>query len=283
MSKDFYFSAGEMTIKDKKVQANKDHGVLRFYMNSETQLLSMKWENLDKKASNEEIIITPGDWIYKKISTAKGCPFCIQNTSYPDDQYFFYFQTKNKENIEKIEKTLEDILKTGELPKKESTEEKSNVPMSIEEMQKSQQNATANQFFKNISDVLKKISETKRISLNDILKREKIAKFFETLDEDTKKRLIDLLPENQRSEKGFYDNINSAQFRQGLRSLTYALDSENLPAVISSFGLDMNEAQKYLDGVEAFVKSIVAKYEKKEDKKEEKAEDKKEEKTEEKK
>ena len=150
MSKDFYFSAGEMTIKDKKVQANKDHGVLRFYMNSETQLLSMKWENLDKKASNEEIIITPGDWIYKKISTSKGCPFCIQNTSYPDDQYFFYFQTKNKENIEKIEKTLEDILKTGELPKKESTEEKSNVPMSIEEMQKSQQNATANQFFKNI-------------------------------------------------------------------------------------------------------------------------------------
>ena len=279
MSKDFYFSAGEMTIKDKKVQANKDHGVLRFYMNSETQLLSMKWENLDKKASNEEIIITPGDWIYKKISTSKGCPFCIQNTSYPDDQYFFYFQTKNKENIEKIEKTLEDILKTGELPKKESTEEKSNVPMSIEEMQKSQQNATANQFFKNISDVLKKISETKRISLNDILKREKIAKFFETLDQDTKKRLIDLLPENQRSEKGFYDNINSAQFRQGLRSLTYALDSENLPAVISSFGLDMNEAQKYLDGVEAFVKSIVAKYEKKE----EKAEDKKEEKTEEKK
>ena len=74
----------------------------------------------------------------------------------------------------------------------------------------------------------------KKASLNDILKRETITKFCETLDEDTKKRLIQLLPENQRSEQGFYDNINSAQFRQGLGSLSYALDSENLPAVISS-------------------------------------------------
>ena len=157
--------------------------------------------------------------------------------------------------------------------------------MSIEETLKSTQNnnQAANQFFQNFSEVLKKIADKKRISLNDILKRETISKFFETLDEETKQKLINLLPENQRSEKGFYDNINSAQFRQGLGSLTYALDSESLPAVISSFGLDMNEAKKYFDGVEAFVKCIIAKYEKKEDKKEEGKEEKKEEKVEEKK
>ena len=225
----------------------------------------MKWENTDKKTSNEEIIITPGDWIYKKVSTSKGSPFFIQNTSYPDDKYFYYYQTKDQKKIEKIEKDLENIFKTGELPKNEEKEDSKPVPMSVDEVVKNTQNNQNQQnhqnaggvfnsdFLKNFSDMLKKISE-KKPSLNDVLKREVITKFFESLDENTKKRLIDLLPENQRSVQGFYDNINSPQFRQGLDSLTYALESENLPAIINSFQLNMNEAQKYGDGVEAFVK-----------------------------
>ena len=279
---EYYFAAGEMTIKEKKVHANPDRGVLRFYINNETQLLSMKWENLDKKTSNEEIIITAGDWLMKKISTKKGCPFYIQNTSYADDKYYFYFQTKNKETIEKIEKNLEQILKTGELPQSEKKEEKNNiVPMSIDDMQNNQQNNAqqTNLFFKNLSEQLKKMMEKKKPSLSDILKREKITQFFDSLDEETKNKLIQLLPENQRSVQGFYDNINSAQFRQGLRSLTYALDSENLATIISSFQLDMKDAKNSLDGVEAFVNCLIAKFEKeenKEDKKEEKKEEKKE-------
>ena len=187
MSKDFYFPAGEMIIKEKKVHANPDRGILRFYINKDTQLLSMKWENIEKKTSNEEIIITAGDWIYKKISTQKGCPFYIQNTSYPDDKYFYYFQTKNKESIEKIEKNLEDIFKSGELPKIPEQNDNKPVPMSIEEMQKNNQaNSQASQLLKNFSEALKKLADTNRISLNDILKRETITKFFETLDEETK-------------------------------------------------------------------------------------------------
>ena len=279
---EYYFAAGEMTIKEKKVHANPDRGVLRFYINNETQLLSMKWENLDKKTSNEEIIITAGDWLMKKLSTKKGCPFYIQNTSYADDKYYFYFQTKNKETIEKIEKNLEQILKTGELPQSEKKEEKNNiVPMSIDDMQNNQQNNAqqTNLFFKNLSEQLKKMMEKKKPSLSDILKREKITQFFDSLDEETKNKLIQLLPENQRSVQGFYDNINSAQFRQGLGSLTYALDSENLATIISSFQLDMKDAQNSLDGVEAFVNCLIAKFEKEEnneDKKEEKKEEKKE-------
>ena len=284
MSKEFYFSAGEMTIKDKKVHANPDRGAIRIYISNETQLLSMKWENLDKKTSNEEIIITAGDWVYKKISSSKGSPFYIQNTSYPDDKYFYYFQTKDQKKIEKIEKDLENIFKTGELIKTE--DESKPVPMSIDEVNKNtsqqqngQQGGFNSDFLKNFSDMLKKISE-KKPSLSDVLKREQITKFFETLDEDTKKRLIDLLPENQRSVQGFYDNINSAQFRQGLGSLTYALESENLSAIINSFQLDINEAQKYGDGVEAFIKCIIAKFSKKEDNKDDKKEESKEEKKE---
>ena len=275
---EFYFPAGEMTIKDKKVHANPDRGALRFYINNESQLLSLKWENLSKKTSSDDIFITPGDYEFKKVSTKKGSPFFIVNSSYPDDKHYFYFQTNKKDVIEKIEKQIIEILSKGELPKVEGAQSNP-VPMSIEEVanngiQNGGQNQQANQnFMENFANILKKIQK-KYPSLGKILTSEKITKLFGTLDADAKKKLIDLLPENQRSEQGFYDNINSAQFKQGLGSLTAALESENLQAIISSFGLDINEAQKYGDGVEAFVKSIIAKYSPKEDKKEE-AEDKK--------
>ena len=64
---EFYFPAGEMIVKDKKVHANPDRGVLRFFISNETQLLTLKWENLDKKTSQDEIIITPGDYNFKKV------------------------------------------------------------------------------------------------------------------------------------------------------------------------------------------------------------------------
>ena len=48
-SSEFYFQAGEMTVKDKKVHANPDRGILKFYINKETTLLSLKWENIQKK------------------------------------------------------------------------------------------------------------------------------------------------------------------------------------------------------------------------------------------
>ena len=280
-SEGFFFPAGEMIIKENKVIANPDRGVLRFFINKETQLLSLKWENIAKKTSNDEIIITPGEYTFKKVSTKKGSPFFIVNTEYPDDKYFYYFQTKKQDNIEKLEQKIIDILSKGELPPNESDNDKSKpVPMSIDEINKdnntnqNQTNQINQNFMKNFTDILKKMQQ-KYPSLGKILTTEKITKLFESLDDENKKRLIDLLPEKQRTKQGFYDNINSAQFKQGLGSLTAALESENLAAIISSFGLDINVAQKCGDGVEAFVKSIIAKYSPKEDKKEDKKEEKK--------
>ena len=278
MEPEFCFQAGEMTVKDKKVHANPDRGALRFFINNETTLLSMKWENLDKKTSSEEIIITAGDWAFKKVSTKKGSPFFIQSVAYPDEKYFYYFQTNKKDNIEKLEKKIIDILSKGELPQGEDKKETKPVPMSVEELAENKDNKPANttpataapqitpNFLRSFQDILKKVQE-KYPSLGKILTTEKVTKLFDSLDEETQKKLIELLPEHQRTKQGFYDNINSAQFKQGLGSLTYALNSENLPAIISSFGLDNNVAQKYGNGVEAFVKSIVAKYTPKEDEK----------------
>ena len=239
---EFYFPAGEMIVKDKKVHANPDRGLLKFFISNETQMLTLQWENLDKKTSNDGIIITPGDYNFKKVSTKKGSPFYIVNSSYPDDKYFYYFQTNKKEDIDKIEKKIMDILAKGEFPSEESDKSKT-VPMSIEEISNNKDNKAQNStqkpafapnFLSNFADILQKIQK-KYPSLGNILTTEKIKNLFDSLDDETKKRLIELLPEKQRTTQGFYDNINSPQFKHGLSSLSAALESENLPTIISSF------------------------------------------------
>ena len=99
--------------------------------------------------------------------------------------------------------------------------------------------------------------------LNKILTISNVKELLNNLEKNDIERLIDLLPENQKNMQGLHENIASPQFVQGLDSLTEALNSENLPAIISSFGLDMEEAGKYANGVEAFVKCIIKKYTKK--------------------
>lgn len=268
---EFIVKAGQMTVKDKNVHASKDKGILRFYINSETTLLTFEWKNLNNNQISEPIVITAGDWCYKKVQTKKGSPFYFENVSYPDDRYFFYYQ-EPKDNIPKIEEKIKLILEKGEL---NSGSDK----MDIDEPKKTPQNNQENQkqtvnFLKSFGDIMKKMQQ-KYPSLIKILTREKITELFEKLNDDEKKRLYDLLPKNQQDAEGFLENIRSAQFRQGCGSLSHALQSENLQAIISSFGLDMKVAQKYTDGVEAFVKSIIDKYSPKEDKKEEKKDEEK--------
>jgi hypothetical protein len=58
------------------------------------------------------------------------------------------------------------------------------------------------------------------------------------------------------------DNLTSPQFQQALDSLTNALNSENLPFILQSFGLDSSKAFNYVNGVEVFIKSIIEKFKK---------------------
>ena len=275
-SGEFALMAGQMTVKDKIVHASKDRGILRFYINSETTLLTFEWKNLNNNQTSEPIVITAGDWCYKNVQTKKGHPFYFENVSYPDDKYFFYYQ-EPKDKIPKIEEKIKLILEKGELkPDSNAMEvEETKKPSTTQNNQENQKQAV--NFLKSFGDIMKKMQQ-KYPSLIKILTREKITQLFEKLNDDEKKRLYDLLPKNQQNAEGFLENIRSAQFRQGCGSLSHALQSENLQAIISSFGLDMKVAQQYTDGVEAFVKCIVDKFSPKEDKKEDKKEEKKDEK-----
>jgi hypothetical protein len=58
------------------------------------------------------------------------------------------------------------------------------------------------------------------------------------------------------------DNLTSPQFQQALESLSSALNSENLPYIMQSFGLDASKVYNHINGVEAFIKAINEKFNK---------------------
>jgi hypothetical protein len=126
-------------------------------------------------------------------------------------------------------------------------------------------------FIKSFTAALQQIQK-KYPTLNKILTRVNIVNLLSKLNEKEKEELIKLLPENQQNIQGLHDNISSPQFQQGLDALTSALNSENLQAIIQSFQLDINEAQKYANGVEAFIKCIVKQFSPKKNENEEKKE-----------
>lgn len=271
----FSFLAGEMQIVDKKAKANPDKGEICFYVNEEG-ILCLIWKNLTKCTQREPIAIIGGDWVWKKIGSQKGRVYALVNTCYPEEKHIFWMQypTQMDDNINAM---VTNILSTGELKqnKEETNIEGNNKEQinSIEDVVKheeqKQQQQQQNQQQINMGDFIKSFTESmkhlqkKYPELEHVLTRLNIEEMLKDLDDESIQNLCKLLPEHQQHKQGLYDNIASPQFYQALGQLTHALNSENLPAVISSFQLDQNIANKSINGVEAFINCIIAKYGKK--------------------
>ena len=306
LKEEFTIKAGEMNIIDNKAKANPDKGEIRFYLNE--GLLFFEWKNLTKNITKEPLVITPGDWIWKKIGTSKGRVYMLQNTLYPDEERFLFYMQFPISLEEKNSNIINNLLKTGTLifddknisndNKKQNnnnqntnntnlnnnltnntTEEQNKISNqnsnTTTQQQNNQNNINSNlDFIKSFTEAFRQVQK-KYPTLGKILTRENIVNLFSKLNEDEKNELIKNLPEKQQSIQGFHENISSPQFQQGLDALSSALNSENLQAVIQSFGLDLNEAQKYGNGVEAFIKCIIKKFSKEDEKKNENNEEKK--------
>eukprot|EP00831_Metopus_contortus_P078650 TRINITY_DN7652_c0_g1_i4.p1 TRINITY_DN7652_c0_g1~~TRINITY_DN7652_c0_g1_i4.p1 ORF type:complete len:129 (-),score=26.00 TRINITY_DN7652_c0_g1_i4:178-564(-) len=74
------------------------------------------------------------------------------------------------------------------------------------------------------------------------------------------KDLIPFLPPEQQTTEGLIENLRSAQFLQGLNSLTAATYSEQIRALLISFGLDPSEVDTSQNGVEALLKALIKQY-----------------------
>ena len=265
LKEEFKINVGEMNIIDKKAKANPDKGEIRFYLNE--GLLFFEWKNLTKNITKEPLVITPGDWIWKKIGTSKGRVYMLQNTLYPEEEKFLFYMQFPISLDEKNSNIINNILKTGTLifdNKEISNENKeqnknnnnqnlnnnlsnnnttlqNNISNQNTNQQNNQNNINSNlDFIKNFTEAFRQ-AQKKYPKLGKILTRENIINLLSKLNENEKNELIKKLPEKQQSIQGFHDNISSPQFQQGLDALSSALNSENLQAVIQSFGLDLNE------------------------------------------
>ena len=286
LNNEFSIKAGEMKIEDNKAKANPDKGEIKFFFKE--GLLFFQWKNITKNIEKEPLVITPGEWIWKKIGTSKGRVYMLQGTTYEEEKYIFYMQYPISSDVRNFN-IINNILKTGNLiidDKENSNEENkiNNNNLNNNNTQTQNNNVLNNNvsnnnqkdinqsnldFIKSFTAALQQIQK-KYPTLNKILTRVNIVNLLSKLNEKEKEELIKLLPENQQNIQGLHDNISSPQFQQGLDALTSALNSENLQAIIQSFQLDLNEAQKYSNGVEAFIKCIVKQFSPKKNENEEK-------------
>ena len=286
LNNEFSIKAGEMKIEDNKAKANPDKGEIKFFFKE--GLLFFQWKNITKNIEKEPLVITPGEWIWKKIGTSKGRVYMLQGTTYEEEKYIFYMQYPISSDVRNFN-IINNILKTGNLiidDKENSNEENkinnNNLNNNNTQIQNNNvlNNNVSNSNQKNINqsnlDFIKSFTaalqqiQKKYPTLNKILTRVNIVNLLSKLNEKEKEELIKLLPENQQNIQGLHDNISSPQFQQGLDALTSALNSENLQAIIQSFQLDINEAQKYANGVEAFIKCIIKQFSPKKNENEEK-------------
>ena len=286
LNNEFSIKAGEMKIEDNKAKANPDKGEIKFFFKE--GLLFFQWKNITKNIEKEPLVITPGEWIWKKIGTSKGRVYMLQGTTYEEEKYIFYMQYPISSDVRNFN-IINNILKTGNLiidDKENSNEENkiNNNNLNNNNTQTQNNNVLNNNvsnnnqkdinqsnldFIKSFTAALQQIQK-KYPTLNKILTRVNIVNLLSKLNEKEKEELIKLLPENQQNIQGLHDNISSPQFQQGLDALTSALNSENLQAIIQSFQLDINEAQKYANGVEAFIKCIIKQFSPKKNENEEK-------------
>ncbi|MCQ2819856.1 MAG: hypothetical protein MJ252_21535 [archaeon] len=268
----FSFRAGKMPITNGKAIPSKDNGLITIYPNPEGFLM-FQWKNIDTNVSDEPLVILPGDWIWKKINSPKGIIYMMKSNTYEDQKYFFYGQfDSSKEQL--YTGIMTQIMEKGSL-------NDINIPieatafgqmMNLQGMMRNppqqqrpiqgqpqgQNNMSNLDFIKNLSNSLQNLKKAYP-DLSKILTKQNILKACENLNEAQMKEIFDLMPEGQQNMQGFQDNITSPQFLQALNHLSAALNSENLSAVIASFGLNLATAAKCLNGVEAFIRCIIEK------------------------
>ena len=79
-------------------------------------------------------------------------------------------------------------------------------------------------------------------------------------DADFEKALVGFLPAEHQSSYGFHETLHSAQFLQALESLDSLAQTGNYHSLLINLGLNPNDVQSILNGVEALVTAIIKKY-----------------------
>eukprot|EP01017_Pseudomicrothorax_dubius_P014504 TRINITY_DN1690_c0_g1_i6.p1 TRINITY_DN1690_c0_g1~~TRINITY_DN1690_c0_g1_i6.p1 ORF type:complete len:187 (+),score=49.56 TRINITY_DN1690_c0_g1_i6:501-1061(+) len=89
-------------------------------------------------------------------------------------------------------------------------------------------------------------------SLLEVYKKDVLDRI--TSDEEAHQRLLHLLPESQQDAQGLRENLRSPQFQQAIEALEHALNSEELPSVLMSLGLEFISSAN--DGIDALYKAL---------------------------
>ena len=221
--------AGKMINDNNKLRPDLRKGEISIVEDSD--LSHFQWVNSEGQAEDDYIIF-PGEFKFSKVVQTKSRVYLLE---FGDDRYFYWFQepdpSLDEQRCELIRKQIGCAAKVEE--KKIDT---SGLAKMLESFAKAQQ-----------------IPDLEEILTPEILKG---------LVEDLKKHpdLIELLPENQKTEEFLRENLISPQLQQAMQVLSGAIRSPGGPAIFSSLGLQgLDSAEFNIDPLERFLKAIQAK------------------------
>lgn len=244
----------------KKVTPDARRGKVKVFINAD-QETHFVWTDLKTNKQDIDIIVFQGDASFNKVKNSTGRVFYLKFESY-DEKFFFWIQEKDTTKDDDICKRVNDLINFDpdaivEEKKVEAPQPNHPKPSSTQVQPKTtgQTPAELAQLFQQaMANVAQGEGRKPTPDLTDILSQ----KFFDEIlhDKEFQSALSQHLPEGQQNDKGYRDNIKSAQLLQALDALDEALNSDAGQTVLLSMGFDPSTFASASDGTEAFLRAL---------------------------
>eukprot|EP01017_Pseudomicrothorax_dubius_P014502 TRINITY_DN1690_c0_g1_i12.p1 TRINITY_DN1690_c0_g1~~TRINITY_DN1690_c0_g1_i12.p1 ORF type:complete len:274 (+),score=67.02 TRINITY_DN1690_c0_g1_i12:183-1004(+) len=260
------FKAGRLNFnkETKKVQPDTRKGLVRVFHDLSDEK-HFTWQEEGKSQPEVDVYIFAGDARFGKLNVA-GRVFLLSFESY-DDKYFFWMQDPNSDRDEAIIKEVLDVINFEDTQMIEEPPLRSPPPSntSVEGQPRNtagpagQNPNSQNNLAELLRQTLQNIQAPRQRpqkdtpSLLEVYKKDVLDRI--TSDEEAHQRLLHLLPESQQDAQGLRENLRSPQFQQAIEALEHALNSEELPSVLMSLGLEFISSAN--DGIDALYLSLI--------------------------
>jgi len=270
------FRAGKMFREGNMVKPDTRKGLIYLNQSPEDSLMHFYWKDRSTNKVEDDLIIFPFEAEFSKVKQSKDRVYILKFQS-SSQKLFFWMQEPKADKDEELCKKVNDIInnvhsddksdvmdynqellnalsESYQQSKEEASEDNANEAGSSDKKKPTTQ--FSKDQLKEISEILANIQvpETNDANLQDILTPEIVSPLLK--DRDVCNALFPHLPDNTPLESQSIEEVlRSPQFIHSVNSLTYALRSGALNALMAELGLDSSVSTS--DGaVVAFLRAI---------------------------
>lgn len=238
--------AGRMTQENGKVKPDPRRGKIRIIQDDQ-DMTHFQWIDINTNNIEDDIVVFAFDSFTKVLQT-KSRVYILE---YSGERNFYWLQDPDSSKDTDLCKQIDDVIKNQEINDEQQVDP-------VPELPKPQNNNS-------LADIFAQFTQGRNFEKSPSLDKILTSEFLDSIsqDPDLEEALVPLLPEGQNSVHFLRENLLSPQFKQALKVISHAVNSEAGAAVVGSLGLNdympnMNEyadCKIYVD-LEALMKAI---------------------------